>query len=276
VADVARHSPFVWSVLGAVADRTNSIGIATMVTCPILRYHPAILAQAAATTAVMSNGRFTLGIGAGENLTEHVVGGRWPAVDERHEMLREAVEVIRELWSGRTVDYDGRYVQVRDARLYDLPLHEPDMFMAVSGERSLEVAVNLGLGMCTTTPEEQLTTAFGKAGGAPERTWGQVAVSWDEDEDKAAQLAWERFRFNVLGWEANTELQNVDDFEDATRGVSVEQVTDVVPCGADPEKVAAAIRRYADAGYEHVAVLSLGENPDDLLHAWRDQIRPRL
>jgi G6PDH family F420-dependent oxidoreductase len=270
------HSPFAWSVLGAVADRTNSIGIATMVTCPFVRYHPAIVAQAAATVAVMSNGRFTLGLGAGENLNEHVVGQEWPGVEERHEMLREAVEVIRELWSGRTVDYEGEHVQVRDARVYDLPLHEPDIYMAVSGEESLDTAVNLGLGICTTTPEEVLTGRYRDAIGETDRIWGQLAVSWDNDEEKAAQLAWERFRFNALGWEANTELQNVQDFEDATRDVTVEQVTEVVPCGPDPEKVVSAIRQYTDAGYEHVALLSLGDNPDDFLHAWQDEIRPML
>ena len=270
------HSPFAWSVLGAVADRTNSIGIASMVTCPIVRYHPAIVAQAAATVAVMSNGRFTLGLGSGENLNEHVVGRGWPPVAERHEMLREAVEVIRELWSGDRVDYDGEHVQVRNARLYDIPLHEPDMFMGVSGDASVELAVNLGLGICATEPDAALVDAFHTVVGESDRTWGQVAISWDEDADKAAHLAWERFRFSVLGWPTNTELESVEDFEDATKDVSVEQVSDVVPCGADPERVAEALRRYTDAGYEHVAVLPLGDNPDELLHAWQDRIRPLL
>src|SRR4051812_4522806 len=154
------HSPFAWSVLGAVASRTSTIGLATMVTCPFVRYHPAIVAQAAATIGVMSDGRFTLGLGAGEKLNEHVVGAGWPAADVRHEMLRESVDIIRDLWAGGYVTRRGEHLTVEDARIFDLPAVSPDLFIAASGGESADLAARCGGGICMTEPNRDLVEAF--------------------------------------------------------------------------------------------------------------------
>lgn len=162
------HSPFAWSVLAAAAMRTERIGLATGVTCPFMRYHPAIVAQAAATTAVLADGRFSLGVGAGERLNEHVVGGGWPSVRVRHEMLREALEIIRLLWQGGSQSYAGKHLTLEDARLYDLPDVPPEIAVAISGPKSARIAAELGDAIFATEPKPELTQAYADA-GAPER-----------------------------------------------------------------------------------------------------------
>jgi G6PDH family F420-dependent oxidoreductase len=172
------HSPFVWSVLGAVAEATERIELATMVTCPIVRYHPAIIAQAAATIGVMSDGRFTLGLGTGERLNEHVVGAGWPPADVRQEMLAEAIEVMRRLWSGEYVSHRGPHFTVEDARIFDLPEEEIPVFVAAGGPQAARLAAEAGDGICATEPDPSLVETFAAAGGAHADTWGQLALSW--------------------------------------------------------------------------------------------------
>jgi len=154
------HSAFAWSVLGAVAQATDRIELATMVTCPIMRYHPAIVAQMAATVAVLSDERFTLGLGAGERLNEHVVGRGWPPVDVRHEMLREAVGVIRELWDGGYVTHRGDHFVVEDARVFDLPRRRIPTYVAAGGTRAAELAADIADGVCATEPDEDIVSAY--------------------------------------------------------------------------------------------------------------------
>jgi G6PDH family F420-dependent oxidoreductase len=270
------HSPFAWSVLGAVASHTSRVGIATMVTCPFVRYHPAIIAQASATVAVLSDGRFTLGLGAGERLNEHVVGEGWPDVDERHALLTESVEAIRALWTGETVTFRGDYVTVERARLYDRPETRPPVFIAVSGEEGVELAADLGEGICAVEPDAQLVQQYREAGGDPGATWGQLALSWDTDNSRALQYAHERFRFGMPGWSVMSELPDVSAFAAATASVRPEDVGEKVPHGSDEKQFIDAIQAYVDAGYQHVAVVQVGDDLDGFLGSWQSDIRPNL
>jgi G6PDH family F420-dependent oxidoreductase len=270
------HSPFAWSVLGAVAVQTSRVELATMVTCPFVRYHPAIVAQAAATIGVMSGGRFTLGLGAGERLNEHVVGGGWPSIVQRHEMLVESAEAIRELWSGAETNYWGEHVTVEQARIYDLPPRRPDMYVAVSGPESVSAALTIGEGMCATEPKRELVEMFVDGGGDVRRTWCQVATAWDTDRDAALEIARRRFRFGIGGWPVMAELPGPKGFDAATKLATSSDMTDFVASGNDPGTVIEAVTRYTDAGFENVAVVEIGDDIDGFLHAWQADIRPKL
>lgn len=270
------HSPFTWSVLGAVAHATERMELATMVTCPILRYHPAIIAQAAATVAVMCDNRFTLGLGAGERLNEHVVGKGWPPADVRHEMLTEAIKVLRSLWTGGYVSHRGQYFTVEDARIFDLPEEPIDLFVAVSGDASVRLAADAAEGMCTAELAPELVQSYLDAGGRREGVWGQIPLSWHPDESKGKEQALDQFRFGQPGWKVMAELPNPINFAAATETVTVEHMAEMMPCGPDPERHAAAIRAYVDAGYEHIAVVQVGDDQESFLRFWQEELAPRL
>jgi G6PDH family F420-dependent oxidoreductase len=270
-----RHSPYVWTVLGAVAARTRSIGLATMVTCPIIRYHPVIVAQAAATLGVLSEGRFTLGLGSGERLNEHVVGEGWPPADVRHEMLEEAIEVMRELWKGGYRSYRGAYFTAENAQVFDLPEQPVPIAVAVSGRRSVELAARSGDGVIAIEPKAELVEGY-RAEGGEGPAWCQVAVCWAEDREQAMRTAHERARWAPLGWKVMAELPNPVNFDAATALVTPEQVAEKVPCGPDPEPYVKAIRSFTDAGFEKVALLQFGDDQDGFLRFWERELRPRL
>jgi G6PDH family F420-dependent oxidoreductase len=269
-------SPFAWSVLGAVAARTERIGLMTLVTCPFLRYHPAIVAQAAATIQMLSGGRFTLALGAGERLNEHVVGRGWPPVDVRHEMLEESVEAIRALWTGEWTTYRGRHVTVEDAKLHSLPDSPPDLLIAGSGPESFALAARTGDGMTAIEPEAGLVEQFRAAGGGGKRTVGQAAFSFDSDEQRAAEQAM-RFSFGASGWKVMAELPNPINFDAAVAGVRTEDVVGkLVTAGPEPEAHAQAVRQFVEAGYEEVAVVQVADDKDGFFKAWESEIRPLL
>ncbi len=268
-------SPFAWSVLGAVADRTDRVQLATLVTCPMMRYHPAIVAQAAATVAMMSQGRFTLGVGAGENLNEHVIGRGWPAVDVRHEMLSESVEVMRKLWTGAWTTYRGKHVTVEGARLYTRPETPPDVLVAASGPASCALAARVGDGVVGINPNPEIVSRFREAGGEGKRTHGQVPLSFDRDTSVARERAM-RFRFGVSGWKVMAELPNPVNFEAAARTVRQEDVAQNVPCGPNPEVHAEAVRKFVDAGFEEISVVQVGDDYDGFFRWWTEKLRPKL
>lgn len=268
-------SPFAWSVLGGVAATTEAIGLGTLVTCPFLRYHPAVIAQAAATIQEMSGGRFTLGVGAGERLNEHVVGRGWPPADIRHEMLRESIEAIRELWNGEYVTYRGQHITVEDARIYSMPSTAPDILVASSGERSASLAAEMGDGLVAVEPDRDLIQSFESEGGRGKRTLGQVAVSWDQDEKVARELAM-RFKFGVAGWKVMAELPNPVNFDSAAETVRQEDVLESVSAGPDAGIHLKGIREFVDAGFEEVAVVQVGDDHKGFLDLWQKEIRPEL
>jgi G6PDH family F420-dependent oxidoreductase len=252
------HSSYAWSVLGAAAQATSRIPLMTYVTCPILRYHPAIVAQKAATVQLLSEGRFRLGLGAGENLNEHVVGGGWPPVDVRHEMLEEAVRIIRALFEGGHVTHHGQHYDVESARLWDLPEQAPPIGIAVSGDQSCELAGHLADLVIATEPKAGLLEAFDRHGGSGKPRVGQLPVSYDPDRDTAVKRAHSQFRWFGLGWKVNAELPHPDSFEAATQFVTEDDVASSIPCGDDPEAFVEAVRPYAEAGFGEIALVQIG------------------
>lgn len=209
------HSGFAWSILGSIAAKTSTLGLATGVTCPFIRYHPSIVAQAAATTALLSEGRFVLGLGSGERLNEHVVARGWPAAATRTEMLRESIEVIRLLWSGGYHSYDGRHIQLEDARVFDLPDELPPIVVAGSGGPAVKLAAELGDGLFTTDADRDLVDKYKKAGGEGPR-YAEVSLSWAPTEEAALKSAHTLFRFSATGWKVQAELPNPVNFEAAS------------------------------------------------------------
>jgi len=266
--EVQGHAPYAWSVLGAAAQATSHLPLMSYVTCPIGRYHPAVVAQKAATMQLLSDGRFTLGLGAGENLNEHIVGGRWPVAGVRHQMLEEAVEIIRTLWAGGTVTYRGRHFQVESARVWDLPEVAPPIGIAVSGPGSCRLAGRHADAMIATEPRADLGRMFEDAGGSGKPRIGQLAVSYDPDPQTAVQRAMEQFRWFTGGWPVNAELPVPASFEMASRTVRQEDVTAQMPCGPELERHVAGIRQFEAAGFTHLALVQVGGDTQEQFIRW--------
>lgn len=256
--DEQGHSSYAWSVLGAAAQATSQIPLMTYVTCPTMRYHPAVVAQKAATMQLLSGGRFRLGLGSGENLNEHVVGGGWPAADVRQEMLAEAVEIIRALFDGGYVNHRGTHFDVESAKLWDLPESPPPIGVAVSGRQSCELAGRLADLMIAVEPDAHLVTAFDENGGQGKPRVGQLPVCHDPDRDAAARRAHEQFRWFGGGWKVNSELPGTAAFASASKYVREEDVAGSIPCGDDPEVFAEAVRPYVEAGFTEIALVQVG------------------
>ncbi len=253
------HAPYAWTVLGAVAQATSTVELATYVTCPIIRYHPAVVAQKAATMQLLSDGRFILGLGSGENLNEHVVGAGWPPADIRQEMLVEALHIIRELFDGEGyTNYRGEHFDVESAKLWDLPEKRVPIGIAVSGHQSGAIAGELGDALIATEPKPELVEYFDAAGGAGKPRIGQMPISFDPDRGAAVTRAHSLFRWFGLGWKVNAELPGPPAFDAASSFVREDDVAGSIPCGDDVDAVLEAAQAYADAGYTHLALLQIG------------------
>ncbi|MFB9239901.1 TIGR03557 family F420-dependent LLM class oxidoreductase [Plantactinospora siamensis] len=270
------HSPYAWSLLGAVAQATSRIDLMTMVTCPTRRYHPAVVAQKAATMGLLSDGRFTLGLGSGENLNEHVVGA-WPHVQERHEMLEEALQIIRPLLDGETLTYSGDHFEVPEAYLWDRPERPVPIALAASGPSSVDLAGEYADALINTEPDPHVIDLFDSAGGAGKPRYGQVAICYGPDEEQCRKIAHEQFRWFGLGWKVNADLPGPESFDSASSFVREEDVADSIPCGPDLEAHVAAFKRFVDAGFTHVAVVQVGDETQPRFLDWaRDEFLPRL
>ncbi len=266
------HAGYAWAILGAAAQATSRIGLMSYVTCPILRYHPAVVAQKAATVQILSGGRFRLGLGAGENLNEHVVGKRWPSVGERHEMLSEAVSIISSLFDASgPVNFRGRHFQVETARLWDRPQERVPIGIAVSGPDSCRLAGEHAEIMVSTEPDADLVSAFEEAGGAGKPKVGQIAVCYDADRSAAVERAHEQFRWFGLGWKVNADLPNPDSFEGATQFVDPDQVASALPCGPDVEAHVEAVRPFIEAGFDEVALVQIGGEQQQPFIEWAER-----
>jgi G6PDH family F420-dependent oxidoreductase len=263
------HAPNAWAVLGAVAYATEQVDLYTYVTCPTMRYHPAIVAQQAATVQILADGRFTLGLGSGENLNEHVVGKDWPTVERRHDMLREAIKIIRELFGGRLVNWRGDYFQVDSARLWDVPDVPVGLGVAMSGEKSVEKFAKLADHLVAVQPDKDLVDSWhvarqaanGTEGG---RVIGQIPVCWDPDRDAAIERAHDQFRWFGGGWAVNADLPTPAGFAGATQFVRPEDVAESIPCGPDLDAIVDAVRPYWEAGFTDIALLQIGGQTQDL------------
>jgi G6PDH family F420-dependent oxidoreductase len=275
--DAMGHSPYAWSVLGAAAQATERIGLMTYVTCPIKRYHPAVVAQKAATMALLSDDRFTLGLGAGENLNEHITGGGWPPANTRHAMLAEAVEIITRLWDGGYVNYRGEHFEVDSAKLWDRPDTPPKLGTAVSGKQSCQLAGRYADLMIAVEPDDQLGSLFDAAGGAGKPRVGQIPVCYDPDRGVAVERAHHLFRWFGGGWKVNAELPGTAAFQAASQFVRPEDVADSIPCGSEVDEFVAAVRKFGDAGFTHVALVQVGGDHQLPFIAWaEDELLPAL
>ncbi|MFD6666782.1 TIGR03557 family F420-dependent LLM class oxidoreductase [Micromonospora chalcea] len=258
------HSCFTWSALGAIAARTSTLGLATGVTCPTVRYHPAIVAQAAATMALISDGRFTLGVGAGERLNEHVIGQGFPSVRGRHERLREALEIIRLLWQGGYRSYEGRHLKLEDARIWDLPDDPPVIAVAASGRESAGLAAELGTGLFATEPKSSIVDQYRNAGGQGPR-YAEVPMAWATDEESAVRAAKETSRWAVTGWKVMSELPNPVNFDAATTWVEDHHIRRQFSVGPDAGPHVEKARAYVEAGFDHIVLQNAGPDPDGFL-----------
>ena len=275
--DEQGHSGYAWSMLGAVTQVTDTVELMTYVTCPIMRYHPAVVAQKAATVGVLSDGRFMLGVGAGENLNEHVVGRGWPPVNVRHEMLEEAVRIIRALLAGEDVSTAGRHFRVDSAKVWDLPEQAVPIGVAVSGAQSVETFAPLADHLIAVEPQSELVAAWDAAHQGESRKVGQIPVCWGADKNAAVQKAHEQFRWFAGGWKVNAELPGPTGFAGATQFVRPDDVAGSIPCGPDVEAIVEAVREFEDAGFTDVAVVQIGDDgQQEFLEMAEKELLPAL
>jgi G6PDH family F420-dependent oxidoreductase len=271
------HAPNAWSVLGAVTQATRRVDLMTYVTCPIMRYHPAVVAQQAATVQLLSGSRFTLGLGAGENLNEHVVGRGWPPVNVRHEMLGEAIHIIGALFDGGYVDYVGDHFRVDSAKLWDLPDVRVPIATAVSGAQSVGLFGPVSDAMIAVEPDEELVGTWNSVHQGESAKIAQLPVCWDPDRDTAVRRAHEQFRWFAGGWKVNAELPGPPAFAAATQFVTEEDVARNIPCGPDVEPIVAAAKPFWSAGFTHLALVQIGGgHQDGFLEFARDRLLPAL
>ena len=273
--DTQGESPFVWSVIGAIAHATERLEIGTAVTCPTGRIHPAIVAQAAATAATLLPGRFWLGVGTGENLNEHITGSAWPDTTTRREMLHEAVHVMRRLWSGELVTHRGGSFRVETARLYSLPETVPRVFVAAGGETAAHLAAEMGDGLITTSPDPAVVGAFTDAGGTGPRL-AELSVSFDEDESKALKTVLRCWPLAGIPGELPAELPLPRHFEQAAEMVRQEDVRDKVVAGADVRRYLKQIKTYVDAGLDHVFLHQVGRKQEPFFHFAKQELLPAV
>jgi G6PDH family F420-dependent oxidoreductase len=273
--DEQGHAPFAWSVLGAVAQATDRIGLMTAVTCPLMRYHPAVIAQCAATLGVLSDSRFTLGLGSGERLNEHVVGSGWPGRVERHERLAEAIDIIQELLAGGLTNYRGRYYDIDHARLFDLPSSKIPVAVAAGGPRSARIAGEKGDALIATEPRSEVVEAYQASGGAGPR-YAEVAMCFARREEDAKRTAHRMFRWSLAGWPVNAELPDTEGFAAASENVSPDAVAQAISCGPSAEHHLAAITRYVDAGFDHIILVQIGPAQGEFLDFFRGELAEPL
>jgi G6PDH family F420-dependent oxidoreductase len=257
------HSPYAWSLLGAVSQVTERVELMTYVTCPTRRYHPAVVAQKAATLGLLSGDRFTLGLGAGENLNEHVVGP-WPGVNTRHEMLAEALAIIDALFEGGYVDFVGEHFRVDSAKLWDLPDRRVPLAVAVSGQQGVNTFAEIADDLVAVEPDADLVAAWDEARqGRTSRKIGQLPVCWAPTAQEAEQIAHEQFRWFGSGWKVNAELPGPTAFAGATQFVRPEDVSDALACGPDLSKIVEGVQEFVDAGFTDVALVQIGDKYQD-------------
>jgi G6PDH family F420-dependent oxidoreductase len=271
--DAQGESPFVWSTLGGIATVTERLRIGTGVTCPTFRIHPAVIAQAAATTQVMSDGRFFLGVGTGENLNEHILGQRWPEAPVRLEMLEEAIAVLRLLWQGGQQSHHGTHFTVENARIYTLPGTPPPVYVSAFGPKAMDVAARCGDGLVSTKPDADLLKKYDELGGTGPKL-GQIKVCWAPNDDDARKLAFEKWPTSGLSGELSQELPTPKHFEQAVSPLHEDDVVSSFSLGPNPEPYLKSLREYSDAGYDVVFVTQIGPDQHGFLDFFEREIAP--
>lgn len=271
--DSQGQSPFVWAVLGGIASSTDRLEVGTMVTCPTIRTHPIIIAQAAATITEMMPGRFFLGLGSGENLNEHVVGLGWPRTQVRIEMMEEATEIIRRAWTGENMSYEGEYFTVSNARIYTMPEQAPPIYIAAAGPIAAEVAGRTGDGFVTTSPKKELVDTFLEQGNDGPRL-GQLTVCIAETEEEGVRIASKIWPNSAMSGSFKQELPLPAHFEEVSSIVTEDQVAEAVICSKDPQKHIDAIREFEDAGFTHVYVHQIGPDQKRFMDFYTGDVIP--
>lgn len=270
--DEQGESGFVWSVIGAISAAT-SLPVTTAVTCPTLRIHPAIIAQAAATSALLTEDKFVLGVGSGEALNEHILGRRWPSAAERLEMLEEAVGVMRDLWTGKLISHRGQHYTVETARLYSVPQTSPPVYMSGFGAKAIELAARIADGYICVEPNADFVRRYRDAGGKGPAQGG-MKVCWGTDADQARKTVYRLWRNDELPGEAAQLLQTPRHFEEITQLISEDDIS--VPCGPDPDVHINAIKAYPDAGFDEVYISQIGPDQEDFFEFYASHVLPRL
>ncbi|MEZ0362150.1 TIGR03557 family F420-dependent LLM class oxidoreductase [Mycobacterium sp. pUA109] len=269
------HSPFVWSVIGALSQAC-SLPVTTAVTCPIMRIHPAIIAQAAATAAAQLGGRFALGVGTGEALNEHITGQHWPTSAVRRSMLEEAVSVIKELFTGEQVNHRGRYFTVENARLYTLPPEPAPIYISGYGPAAAQLAGRIGDGFVCTMPSAELVGQFRDGGGANKPTQAGFKVCYADSKDDGVRTAHDLWCTEQLPGELGQILPTPTHFDQASSLVPASAVEQAVPCGPDAKRYLDRIRDFTDAGFDEVYVQQIGPDQDRFFDFWESEVAPEF
>jgi G6PDH family F420-dependent oxidoreductase len=268
------NSPLVWSVIGAISQ-VCKLHVTTAVTCPTVRIHPAIIAQAAGTCAELLDGRFTLGVGTGEALNESILGGPWPPLDVRLEMLEEAVALIRELWTGDVVTTHGHHYSVDHARIYNVPDNPPEIFVSAFGPKAAEVAARIGDGYIGTAPDAELVSGF-KEASSGKRAQAGAKVAFAPTREEGWEHAHRLWPNAGLPGELAQILPTPEHFEQATELVTMESTKDSVVAGNEPEEHLRQIKQYADAGYDELYVANMGPHSLEMIEFYGKQVLPAL
>jgi G6PDH family F420-dependent oxidoreductase len=268
------HSAFVWSVIAGIAQATERFRLGTGVTCPLIRIHPAIVAHAAATSACLLPGRFFLGVGTGENLNEHVTGAKWPAPDERLDMLEEAIDVMRKLWTGDYVTHRGRHYTVENLRIFDVPDDDVEIAVAAMQPRAARLAGRIGDALINVAPKQEIIEMFDGAGGNGKPKYGQVTVCWAKSKDEAKKTAFEIWPNALVEGSASQELPLPSDFEQLVEGRDAEDLAGTLTLGPDPQDYLDELKEYADAGYTHAYIHQIGPDQEGFLEFARRELLP--
>jgi coenzyme F420-dependent glucose-6-phosphate dehydrogenase len=274
--DAQGHSGFVWSVLGAIGQSTSEFRIGTGVTCPLMRIHPAIVAHAAATVACLMPGRFFLGVGTGENLNEHVTGAKWPAPDERLEMLEEAVGVMRQLWQGGYQTHRGKHYTVEKARIFDLPEEPVEIAVAAMQPQAAELAGAIGDALVNVAPKEEIVKTFEEAGGNGKPKYGQVTVCWAKSKNEAKKTAFENWPNILVEGAASQELPLPEHFEQLVEDREPDDLDGTLPLGPDSDEYLEELGKYDKAGYTHVAIHQIGSDQQGFLEFAQQELLPQM
>ncbi|MEU4558118.1 TIGR03557 family F420-dependent LLM class oxidoreductase [Actinoplanes sp. NPDC023936] len=273
--DAQGQSAFVWSMIGALSQATN-LEITTAVTCPTVRIHPAVIAQAAATSAVLTGGRFRLGVGTGEALNEHIFGDAWPEADVRLEMLEEAVEIMRKLWKGGVVSYRGKHYTVENARVYTLPEKPVEILVSGFGPKAIEVAARIGDGYVSTMPDGDMVQQFRSQGGGDRTCQAGFKAAFADSAEEGARIAFEKWPNAGVPGELSQVLPSPKHFEQASQLVTQDMIAEAFVCGNDPEKHLEMIQKYADAGFDEVYVANTGPHYQGLFDLYAREILPKF
>jgi G6PDH family F420-dependent oxidoreductase len=273
--DAQGHSGFVWSVIGAIAQATERFKIGTGVTCPMIRIHPAIVAHAAATSACLMSGRFFLGVGTGENLNEHVLGAKWPAPDERLEMLEEAIEVMRLLWLGDYQTHRGKHYTVENLRIFDLPDEPVDIAVAAMQPKAAELAGRVGDALINVAPKKEIVQQFDKGGGKGKPKYGQITVCYAGSREEAKRTAFEVWPNTLIEGSASQELPLPGDFEQLVEGRTPDDLEGKLVLGNDPHEYLQELQEYEEAGYTHAYIHQIGPDQEAFLKFAKSELLPR-